>query len=76
MIECDKIVTVLDIVSTKKTNAVTINVTSTASINCHSIKVRYCYALQTVLSVIISVLIITIIYYHYSKQNNSNAQTI
>ena len=49
--ECDVIVTVMDIVSTKKTIAT--NVTSTASINCHCIKVRDCYILLTVLVVII-----------------------
>ena len=36
--ECDKIITVMDIASTKKT--IGTNVTSTASINCHSIKVK------------------------------------
>ena len=33
MTECDKIITVMDIASTKKTNTVATNVTSTASIN-------------------------------------------
>ena len=32
----DEIVVVMDIASTKKTNTIAINVTSTASINCHS----------------------------------------
>ena len=36
MIECAEIITAMDIVSTKKTNAIARNVTSTASINCHS----------------------------------------
>ena len=33
----------MDIVSTKKTNAIVTNVKSTASINCHNKKVRDCY---------------------------------
>ena len=49
MIESDEIITVMDIVSTKMTNATTANVTSTASISCHSKKVRDCYILHTVL---------------------------
>ena len=52
-------------VSTKKTIA--INVTSTASINYHSIKVRDCYILHTDLLAIILLLII-IICYHFAKQ--------
>ena len=61
--ECDEIVSVTDIVLSKKTN-----ITSTASINCHSIKVRDCYILHTVLLVIILLLIIIIFCYHYLKQ--------
>ena len=38
VIECDEILTVVDIVSTKKTNNIATNVTSTASINYHSKK--------------------------------------
>ena len=53
---CDEIITVMDIVSTKKSN-----VTSTASVNCHSIKLRECYVLHTVLLAIILLLIIIII---------------
>ena len=64
MIECDEIITIMDIVSTKKTNTIEANVTSTASINCHSKKVRDCYVLHTVLLVIILLLIVTIICYH------------
>ena len=48
MTECDKIISAMDIVSTKKTN-----VTSTPSINCHGIKVKDFYILHTVLLVII-----------------------
>ena len=66
----------MDIVSTKKTNTMATNVTTTASINCHSKKVRYCYILRTVLLVIILLLIITIICYHYQKQKSINILTI
>ena len=65
--ECDEIIIVMDIVSTKKTNTITTNVTSIASINCHTKKVKDCYILHTVLLVIILLLIITIICYHYAK---------
>ena len=41
MIECDEIITVMDIVSIKMTNIIAKTITSTASINCHSINVRY-----------------------------------
>ena len=61
----------MDIVSTKNTNAIAINVTSTTSINCHSKKVRDCYILHAVLLVIILLLIITIICYHYGKQKDT-----
>ena len=54
MTKCDEIVTVMDIVSTEKTNTIATNVTSTASINCHSKKVGDCYILHTVLLVIMS----------------------
>ena len=40
---------------------------NTASINCHSKKVRECYILQTVFLMIILLLIIAIICYHYAK---------
>ena len=36
--ECDEVIIAMDIVSTKKTNTIATNVTSTASINCHSKK--------------------------------------
>ena len=76
MIECDEITTVMDIVSTKMTNTIETNVASTASINCHSKKVRDCYILHTVLLVIILLLIIIIICYHYAKQKSNNSLTI
>ena len=81
MIECDEIITFLDIVSTKMKSAVAKNVTSTSSINCHSKKVRDCYILHTVLLAIILLLIIIIIIicYHYlkhrSKQKGTDALT-
>ena len=43
--DCDKIVIVIDIMSTKKTNTIATNVTSIASINWHSNIVRDCYIL-------------------------------
>ena len=60
MIEYDKIMTVLDIVSTKMTNTIATNVTNTASTNCHSKKIGDCYIFHTVLLVIILIVIITI----------------
>ena len=66
--ECDKIVIVMNNLSTKKTNTITTNVTSTVSINCHSKKVRDCYILHTVLLAIILLLIFTIICYHYAEK--------
>ena len=73
----------MDILSTKMTNTISTNVTSTASINCHSKKTRYkihCYIFHTALLVIILLLIITIICYHYakhrSKQKSIDALTL
>ena len=63
------VMNVMDIVSTKMTNTVTINV----STNSDGKKVRYkmdCYILHTVLLVILLSLIITIICYHHSKLKN------
>ena len=71
MTKDDEIIIVKNNVSTKKTNTVTkkmTNVTSTASINCRSKKVRDYYILHTVLLVIMLILITTIICYHYTKQ--------
>ena len=67
MIECDEIITVMDIASTKMTNTTATNVTSTASVNCHSKKVKDCYILHTVLLAVMLLLIITIIGYRYAK---------
>ena len=69
VIKCDEIITVMDIVSTKMTNTIARDITSTASINCHSKKVKDCYILHTVLLVIILILIIIIICYYCAKQN-------
>ena len=63
--ECDEIVIVTDILSTKKENTIATNITSTASIK----KVKDYYTLHTVLLVIILLLIILIICY-YAKQKS------
>ena len=63
--ECGEIISVVDIVSTKK-----IDIKSTASINCHSIKLRDCYSLHKVLLAIILLLIIVIFCYYYAKQKS------
>ena len=68
MTECDKIITAMDIVSTKRT--ITTNFASTASINCDSIKVIDCYILHTNFFAIILLLVIIIICYHYAKQKD------
>ena len=67
--ECDEIIIVMDNVSTKK--AIVTNVTSTASINCHSKKLKDCYILHTVLSTVILLLVIIIICSHYAKQKGT-----
>ena len=53
VVEFDEIVIVMDIVLTKKTNTIAANVTSTASVNGHSKKVRDCFILHTRLLMII-----------------------
>ena len=71
MTECDEIKIVMDIESTKeantikakKTNTITTNVTSIASIYCHSKNVRDYHILHAVSLVIILLLIIIICYY-------------
>ena len=73
MIVRDEIITVMDIVLTKMTNAITANDTINASITCHSEKVRCkidCQSLHTILLEIILILIITIICYHYEKHRS------
>ena len=59
--ECVEIVTVINNLSTKKTNTISTNVTNTASINCYSKKVRDSRILHIVLLAIILLLIITVI---------------
>ena len=80
MTECNGILIFMDNASTKKINTtatkktntiIVINVTSTASINCHSKNVRDCNILHTVLLVIILLLIIIIICYYYVKQKGT-----
>ena len=56
--KCDEIVIVMNNLSTKKTNTITKNVISTASINCHSKKVRDYYILYTVFLITITLLIV------------------
>ena len=71
MAEFDEIKIVMDNVSTKKTNTAAANVTSIASMNYHSKKVRDYYILHRVLSAIILLLIIIIICYHYATQKGT-----
>ena len=61
MTQCNEIIIFMDSLSTKKVNTIAANVTSTASINWHSKKVRDYFILRTVLLAIILLLIITII---------------
>ena len=76
MTECDEIKIVMDIESTKeantikakKTNTITTNVTSIASIHCRSKNVRDYHILHAVSLVIILLLIIIIICYYCPKQ--------
>ena len=68
MIECNEIISVMNIVSTKKTNTIATNV----SINCHTKKVREYYILHIVLLAIILLLIITIISYYYIKHRSKH----
>ena len=68
---CDNVIIVINSVSTKKTNTIATNITSTASINFYSKKVRDCFILHTVFLVIIFLLIIIVICYHYAKQKGT-----
>ena len=67
MTECDEVISIMDNVSTKKSNNIARNVTSTASI-----KERDIYILNTVLIWIILVLIIIIICYFIYKTKRYN----
>ena len=69
--KCDETLIVMNSLSTKKSITIATkktNITSIASINCHIKKVSDCYILHTVLLMIIWLLKITIICYHYAKQ--------
>ena len=63
-----EIIIVMDNVSTKKSNTIATNVTSTASVNCQSKKVRNCYILHVVLLTVILLLIIITICFNYAKR--------
>ena len=76
MIECDEIITVMHIISTKKANTIAANFMSTDSISCHRKQVRDYSSLHTVLLVIIFLLIITTICCHYGKQKSIDSLTI
>ena len=74
--ECDEIIIVMGNVSTKRTTIT--NITRTASINCHSIKVRDCNILHAVLLGIILLLIFLLLFaiimknkkVQYKSENN------
>ena len=66
VITCDDIISVMDIVSIKMTNTIAKNLLIISDDK----EVRYCYILHTVLSVIILLLIITVICYHYAKHRS------
>ena len=69
MIASDQIISVIDIASLKMTNTIATNV----SIIADDKKVRHkidCYILHTILLVIILLLIITIMSYHYVKNRS------
>ena len=76
MIECNEIVTVIDIVSTKMTDTIAKNAMSTDSISCRCKKVRDSYILHEALLAILLLLVIIIICYHYAKQESIHALTI
>ena len=75
----DEIIYVMDIVSTKTTNALPENVTSTTLTNCDDKKVIYklnCYIPHIIFLMILLPLIITIICYHYAQQKDIDALTL
>ena len=76
MIECVEIINVMNIVSAKMTNTIATNIVSTASLNCHSKKVRDCFILHTVLLLIILLSITIIVCYYYAKKKGINGLTI
>ena len=70
VVACDEIISIMNIVSTKMTDAIAANV----SINCHNKKVRRkndCYIFHSVLLAIMLLLIIAIICYHYAKKGQN-----
>ena len=70
---------VMDIVSTKTTNALPTNVTSTMLTNCDDKKVIYksnCYIPHIIFLMILLPLMITIICYHYAQQKDIDALTV
>ena len=69
VIACDEVISVMDIVSTEKTNTIAKKVPR----NCHGKKVSYiidCYILHLVLLMIKLLLIIAIISYHYGRNRS------
>ena len=76
MLECVEIINVMNIVSAKMANTIATNIVSTASLNCHSKKVRDCFILHTVLLLIILLSITIIVCYYYAKQKGVNGLTI
>ena len=71
---CDEIIYVMNISSTKMTNAIAINAASTMSINYCNKEVKHkvnCYVLNTVLLLIILRFIIAIMYYQYGMQRKN-----
>ena len=76
MLECVEIINVMNIVSAKMANTIATNIVSTASLNCHSKKVRDCFILHTVLLLIILLSITIIVCYYYAKQKGVNGRTI
>ena len=62
----DEIISIMDTVSRKMTNTIAINVL----ISSDDKKIRYCYIFHAVLFLIILLLIITIICYHYAKHRS------
>ena len=76
MLECVEIINVMNLVSAKMANTIATNIVSTASLNCHSKKVRDCFILHTVLLLIILLSITIIVCYYYAKQKGVNGLTI
>ena len=72
VIACYEIIYVMDIVSKNLANTISINVTSTASINYKEVRYKMgCYILHAALLVIILLFIIAIMCYHYAKHRST-----